>query len=148
MPTRNKLYFASDFHLGTPSYVASRERESMMVMWLDMIKADAAEVFLMGDVFDFWFEYQTVVPKGYLRFFGKLAEMADSGIKIYFFKGNHDMWMFDYFIKELNASELMMKPRKEINDVKSRYFTFIPATECNGYLITGYMASGVKLAAI
>jgi len=76
----------------------------LMVSWLDMIKADAAEVFLMGDVFDFWFEYNTVVPKGYLRFFGKLAEMADSGIKIYFFKGNHDMWMFDYFEKELGAT--------------------------------------------
>ena len=104
MPTRNKLYFASDFHLGTPSYAASRERESLIVDWLDEIKTDAAEVFLMGDVFDFWFEYKYVVPKGYLRFFGKLAEMADSGIKIYFFKGNHDMWMFDYFEKELSAT--------------------------------------------
>jgi UDP-2,3-diacylglucosamine hydrolase len=104
MPTRNKLYFASDFHLGTPSYVGSRERESMMVMWLDMIKADAAEVFLMGDIFDFWFEYKYVVPKGYTRFLGKLAEMSDSGIKIYLFKGNHDMWMFDYFQKELGAT--------------------------------------------
>ena len=104
MPNRDKLYFASDFHLGAPSYESSREREMMMVSWLDMIKADAAEVFLMGDVFDFWFEYNTVVPKGYLRFFGKLAEMADMGIKIYFFKGNHDMWMFDYFEKELGAT--------------------------------------------
>lgn len=104
MPNRDKLYFASDFHLGAPSYESSREREMMMVSWLDMIKADAAEVFLMGDVFDFWFEYRTVIPKGYLRFFGKLAEMADAGIKIYFFKGNHDMWMFDYFEKELGAT--------------------------------------------
>ena len=104
MPTQNKLYFASDFHLGAPSYAASRERESIIVNWLDEIKTDAAEVFLMGDVFDFWFEYKYVVPKGYLRFFGKLAEMADSGIRIYFFKGNHDMWMFDYFEKELSAT--------------------------------------------
>ncbi|MBS1500504.1 MAG: UDP-2,3-diacylglucosamine diphosphatase [Bacteroidetes bacterium] len=99
-----KLYFASDFHLGTPSYATSREREARLVRWLDMIKTDASEVFLMGDAFDFWFEYRTVVPKGYIRFLGKLAELADSGIKIYMFKGNHDMWMFDYFTKEFNAT--------------------------------------------
>ncbi|HZX58894.1 MAG TPA: UDP-2,3-diacylglucosamine diphosphatase, partial [Mucilaginibacter sp.] len=72
MSPRNKLYFASDFHLGAPSYASSREREVILVQWLDMIKADASEVFLMGDVFDFWFEYRTVVPKGYIRFLGKL----------------------------------------------------------------------------
>jgi UDP-2,3-diacylglucosamine hydrolase len=103
MPDRYKLYFASDFHLGTPDYISSREREDKIVRWLDMIKVDAAEVFLMGDIFDFWFEYTTVVPKGYIRLFGKLAELSDSGIKLYLFKGNHDMWMFDYFKKELNA---------------------------------------------
>lgn len=103
MSTRNKLYFASDFHLGAPSYISSREREDRLVRWLDMVKADAAEVFLMGDVFDFWFEYSTVVPKGYIRFLGKLAELADAGIKLYLFKGNHDMWMFDYFTKEFGA---------------------------------------------
>jgi UDP-2,3-diacylglucosamine hydrolase len=103
MSTRNKLYFASDFHLGANSYVLSREREGRLVRWMDMIKADAAEVFFMGDVFDFWFEYKTVVPKGYIRFLGKLAELADAGIKIYLFKGNHDMWMFDYFTKEFGA---------------------------------------------
>jgi UDP-2,3-diacylglucosamine hydrolase len=103
MSTRNKLYFASDFHLGANSYASSREREDRLVRWMDMIKADAAEVFFMGDVFDFWFEYKTVVPKGYIRFLGKLAELADAGIKIYLFKGNHDMWMFDYFTKEFGA---------------------------------------------
>ncbi|MBV8391321.1 MAG: UDP-2,3-diacylglucosamine diphosphatase [Mucilaginibacter sp.] len=103
MSTRNKLYFASDIHLGAISYAASREREDRLIRWLDMIRADAAEVFLMGDVFDFWFEYKTVVPKGYIRFLGKLAQLADSGIKIYMFKGNHDMWMFDYFPKEFGA---------------------------------------------
>jgi UDP-2,3-diacylglucosamine hydrolase len=101
---RNKIYFASDFHLGTPSFFASRERELRVVNWLDSIKADAAEVFLMGDVFDFWFEYKTVIPKGYTRFLGKLAELSDAGIKLYFFKGNHDMWLFDYFEKELGAT--------------------------------------------
>jgi UDP-2,3-diacylglucosamine hydrolase len=104
MSTRNKLYFASDFHLGAPNYASSREREDRLVRWLDMIKTDAAEVFLMGDAFDFWFEYKTVVPKGYIRFIGKLAELSDSGIKIYLFKGNHDMWMFDYFTKEFGAT--------------------------------------------
>jgi UDP-2,3-diacylglucosamine hydrolase len=104
MPDRHKLYFASDFHLGTPNYLSTADREKRLVQWLDSIKADAAEVFLMGDVFDFWFEYKTVVPKGYIRFFGKLAELADLGIKLYFFKGNHDMWMFDYFEKELGAT--------------------------------------------
>jgi UDP-2,3-diacylglucosamine hydrolase len=104
MAIRNKLYFASDFHLGAGTYAKSREREARLVRWLDSIKQDAAEVFLMGDVFDFWFEYKTVVPRGYIRFLGKLAELADSGIKLYFFKGNHDMWMFDYFEKELGAT--------------------------------------------
>jgi UDP-2,3-diacylglucosamine hydrolase len=104
MANRYKLYFASDFHLGVPDYVASRTREDKIVRWLDMIKVDAAEVFLMGDIFDFWFEYTTVVPKGYIRLFGKLAELTDAGIKLYLFKGNHDMWMFDYFKKELNAT--------------------------------------------
>jgi UDP-2,3-diacylglucosamine hydrolase len=100
----NKLYFASDFHLGAGSYATGREREERLVRWLDQIKTDAAEVFLMGDVFDFWFEYKTVVPKGHIRFLGKLAELADAGIKLYLFKGNHDMWMFDYFERELGAT--------------------------------------------
>jgi UDP-2,3-diacylglucosamine hydrolase len=104
MPRGNKLYFASDFHLGANGYQSSREREDRIVRWLDSIKADAAELFLMGDVFDFWFEYATVVPKGYIRFLGKLAELSDAGIKLYFFKGNHDMWMFDYLVKELSAT--------------------------------------------
>lgn len=104
MAIRNKLYFASDFHLGTGTYADSREREGRLVRWLDTIKADAAEVFLMGDVFDFWFEYKTVVPKGYVRFLGKLAELSDAGIKLWLFRGNHDMWMFDYFEQELGAT--------------------------------------------
>ncbi|SDS04885.1 UDP-2,3-diacylglucosamine hydrolase [Mucilaginibacter mallensis] len=104
MPTRNKLYFASDIHLGAGSYESSRQREDRFVRWLDSIKADAAEVFLMGDVFDFWFEYKTVVPKGYIRLLGKLAELTDSGVKLWMFKGNHDMWMFDYFVNELGAT--------------------------------------------
>jgi UDP-2,3-diacylglucosamine hydrolase len=104
MTARNKIYFASDIHLGALGYQSSRDRETRIVRWLDSIKHDAHELFLIGDVFDFWFEYKTVVPRGYIRFLGKLAELVDSGVKLYLFKGNHDMWMFDYFAKELNAT--------------------------------------------
>jgi UDP-2,3-diacylglucosamine hydrolase len=118
MSTRNKLYFASDFHLGTGRYADSRKREDRIVSWLDSIKADAAELFLMGDVFDFWFEYKTVVPKGYIRFLGKLAELTDAGVKLYLFKGNHDMWMFDYFKKELGATIISDELKIERNGKK------------------------------
>ena len=104
MPNRDKLYFASDVHLGAGGYAATRIREAKLVRWLDMVGDDAAEIFLMGDLFDFWFEYTTVVPRGYIRLLGKLAGLSDAGVKLYFFKGNHDMWMFDYFEKELNAT--------------------------------------------
>ncbi len=100
---RDKIYFASDFHLGSFPSDKSNLREKMVVAWLDSIKNDASELYLVGDIFDFWFEYSTVVPKGYIRFLGKLAELADLGIKIILFKGNHDMWMFGYLKKELNA---------------------------------------------
>lgn len=100
--TKNKIYFASDCHLGVPDYPSSLEREKRFVKWLDSIIADAKELYLMGDIFDFWFEYKTVVPKGYVRLLGKLAELSDSGLKIHYFTGNHDMWMFGYFPKELN----------------------------------------------
>lgn len=81
----------------------SKVREQHIISWLDFIKRDAAELYLVGDIFDFWFEYSTVVPKGYIRFLGKLAELADLGIKITLFKGNHDMWMFGYLKEELKA---------------------------------------------
>lgn len=103
MPKRDKIYFASDFHLGVLNYELSRQREATIVRWLDSIKHDAAELFLVGDVFDFWFEYKQVVPKGFIRFLGKLAELSDSGVKITMFKGNHDMWMFGYLTKEMNV---------------------------------------------
>jgi UDP-2,3-diacylglucosamine hydrolase len=97
-----KIYFLSDFHLGAPHYEASLAREKLVVKFLDEIKNDAAEVFLVGDLFDFWYEYKKVVPKGYTRLLGKLAELSDAGIPMHFFVGNHDMWMQDYFQKELN----------------------------------------------
>ncbi|MDO5106266.1 UDP-2,3-diacylglucosamine diphosphatase [Capnocytophaga sp.] len=97
-----KIYFASDNHLGAPDFVASRQREKAFVQWLDRIKPDAGAVFLLGDLFDFWFEYKTVIPKGFTRTLGKLAEFTDGGIPVFFFVGNHDLWMRDYFQKELN----------------------------------------------
>lgn len=103
MQTRDKIYFASDFHLGAFPIQESEKREKIIVKWLDSIKKDAKELYLVGDIFDFWFEYKTVVPKGYIRFLGKLAELADLGVQITLFKGNHDMWMFGYLKKELSA---------------------------------------------
>ncbi|MBL7763885.1 MAG: UDP-2,3-diacylglucosamine diphosphatase [Chitinophagaceae bacterium] len=102
MPPDKKIYFLSDFHLGAPDHEKSLIREKILVDFLDKIKSDAAEVFLVGDMFDFWYEYRKVVPKGYVRLLGKLAELTDAGIPMHFFVGNHDMWMKDYFMKELN----------------------------------------------
>ncbi|PKA82992.1 UDP-2,3-diacylglucosamine hydrolase [Ulvibacter sp. MAR_2010_11] len=102
IPQGKKVYFSSDNHLGAPSPAESLPREKKFVAWLDIVKQDAAAIFLLGDLFDFWFEYKTVVPKGFVRVLGKLAEISDSGIPIYFFVGNHDLWMRDYFEKELN----------------------------------------------
>lgn len=102
IPQGKKIYFASDNHLGAPTAEASRPREKKFVAWLDDIKHDAAAIFLIGDLFDFWFEYKTVVPKGFTRTLGKLAEISDSGIPIYYFVGNHDLWMNGYFEDELN----------------------------------------------
>lgn len=96
-----KIYFASDFHLGVPDHATSLEREKQIVAWLDSIKADAHSIYLLGDLFDFWFEYRYTIPKGYIRLQGKLAELRDADIPIAFFTGNHDMWMFDYFPTEL-----------------------------------------------
>lgn len=102
----SKVYFASDFHLGIDGKTSSREREKAIVAWLNRIEGDAGCIYLVGDLFDYWFEYGSVVPKGYLRFLGKLAALRDRGVPVYFFTGNHDMWMFDYFEKELGIPVL------------------------------------------
>lgn len=102
MNKNKKIYFASDQHFGIPNLEKSRERERIFIKWLDEIKHDAEAIFLLGDLFDFWFEYKQVVPKGFVRVLGKLAEIKDSGIPIHFFVGNHDLWMKDYFETELN----------------------------------------------
>ena len=111
LPESKKIYFLSDFHLGAPDHSSSLEREKLLVQFFDEIKKDAAEIFLVGDMFDFWYEYKKVVPKGYVRLLGKLAELTDSGIAIHFFAGNHDMWMRDYFAKELNIP-VYFEPRE------------------------------------
>lgn len=102
MADNKKIYFLSDFHLGAPDAVSSLVREKKIIAFLDEIKNQASRIFILGDLFDFWFEYKNVVPKGYVRILGKLAEITDSGVPIDFFVGNHDMWMKDYFQKELN----------------------------------------------
>src|SRR4051812_30082778 len=95
-----KFYFLSDLHLGAPDYEKSREREQKLVRFLDCIELNAQAIFLVGDVFDFWFEYKHVVPKGFLRFLSKLAELRDKGIDIYIFTGNHDLWLGHYLQEE------------------------------------------------
>ena len=101
-----KIYFASDFHLGSPNRNASLEREKKITRWLDSIKDDAQALILVGDLFDFWFEYKYVAPKGFVRFLNKLAEFSESGIKIYIFMGNHDLWFGDYLPQETGAEIL------------------------------------------
>lgn len=96
-----KIYFLADSHLGVPTSEKSLERERILVSWLDKVSVDAGEIYLLGDIFDFWFEYSSVVPKGFVRLLGKLAEVADSGVRVHYFTGNHDMWAFGYFEKEM-----------------------------------------------
>lgn len=99
---RSKIYFVSDLHLGVPDKMSSLEREKKFVRFLTQAAKDATEIYLLGDIFDMWFEYKRVVPRGYVRLLGKLAELRDQGIPIFMFTGNHDMWMFNYFPEELN----------------------------------------------
>ena len=109
--TSKKVYFLSDFHLGAPNAVESRKREDRLVRFLQDARKDAGVIFIVGDIFDFWFEYKTVVPKGFVRILGTLAQMADEGIQLHIFTGNHDLWMQDYLSKELNA-KLYFEPQQ------------------------------------
>ncbi|GJM59772.1 UDP-2,3-diacylglucosamine diphosphatase [Persicobacter diffluens] len=119
LPNGKKIYFASDFHLGAPDAEQSLIREKKIIRWLDSIADDAHAILFLGDIFDFWFEYKTVVPRGYVRFLGKLAELKDRGIHILLFTGNHDMWMFDFFPKELNIPVIKAQPISlQINGIK------------------------------
>lgn len=100
MKEKGKIYFASDFHLGLPAGSPPLEREKRVVKWLNSISQNAKEIYLLGDIFDFWWEYKLVIPRGFTRFLGTLSAMTDSGIPIHFFTGNHDMWVGDYLSSE------------------------------------------------
>jgi len=113
LPQGKKIFFISDFHLGAPNAAQSVIRERRIIAWLNEVSKDAAAIFLMGDIFDFWFEYKHVIPKGFVRLQGKLAQITDSGIPVYLFTGNHDMWMFGYFNEELKIP-LFRKPEELI----------------------------------
>ena len=99
-----KIYFSSDNHLGAPDRSSSLVREKRFVSWLDSIKHNAKAIFLLGDLFDFWFEYKKVVPKGFVRLLGKLAELTDKEIAVHLFVGNHDLWMQNYLTEELGIT--------------------------------------------
>lgn len=113
-----KIYFASDLHLGAPNQKQSLIREKHFVNWLNSIEPNLEELYLVGDIFDFWFEYKHTVPKGYTRLLGKLGQLSDKGVKIHFFIGNHDMWAFDYLPEEIGVT-LYKKPiEREIGGKK------------------------------
>ncbi len=114
------IFFASDFHLGIPDHASSLEREKRIVRWLDQIKSNAKQVFLIGDLFDFWYEYKHVVPRGFVRLLGKIAELKDAGIDVQIFTGNHDLWMFGYFEEELQC-KVHHKPIEFTANGKSFY---------------------------
>ncbi len=103
MSNQGKIYFVSDVHLGAPALKNNHERELLFAKWLDDIKADVEELYLMGDIFDFWYEYKKVVPRGFLRILGRIADLTDKGVPVYFFPGNHDLWVFDYLPTEVGV---------------------------------------------
>lgn len=115
---QGKIYFASDFHLGVPDADSSRKREACIIRWLDAIRQDAAEIFLLGDVFDFWFEYKHAIPKGFVRLQGKIAEIVDGGTPVHWFTGNHDMWIFNYLPEELGVQLHRSPLQMELNGKK------------------------------
>ncbi len=114
MEKRKKIYFASDTHFGLDIVENPIESEKRFVRWLDSIRRETAALYLLGDIFDYWFEYKSVVPKGHIRVLGKLAEFTDAGIPVYIFTGNHDIWMFDYLSKEIGATIITEPVETEI----------------------------------
>lgn len=119
MNSEKKIYFASDVHLGLPGYEKSLNREKLFVQWLDEIKESAKEIYLLGDIFDFWFEYKRAIPKGFSRFLGKLCEITDSGIPVHFFTGNHDMWIFDYLPLETG---IILHKKPVVKEISGKKF--------------------------
>ena len=122
LPAGKKIYFASDLHLGVSDAKTSLLREKLFVQWLNEIENDCHTLFILGDLFDFWFEYKQVVPRGFVRVLGKLAQMRDSGMPIYFFIGNHDQWMKNYFETEMNIPVFHSEKTIDINGKK--FFIF------------------------
>ncbi|NOY95169.1 MAG: UDP-2,3-diacylglucosamine diphosphatase [Chlorobi bacterium] len=120
MKPGKKIYFISDVHLGAPALSNNHERELLFVAWLDKIKDDAEQLFLLGDIFDFWFEYKKVAPRGFTRALGKIAELADSGVEVHYFTGNHDIWVFDYLPKELGV--ILHRDEYRVNLWGKRFF--------------------------
>ena len=114
------IFFASDIHLGYPNAQESRKREKLFIEWLDFIKPNCKELYLLGDIFDFWYEYTWVVPKGYVRFLAKLAEFTDSGIPVYMFRGNHDQWLKNYIPDEVGVT-VFEEPQTRIYNDKKMY---------------------------
>lgn len=104
MSSQKKIFFASDVHLGYPNHRESLVREKLFVKWLEEIRYDASEIYLLGDIFDYWYEYKKVVPRGFTRVLGKIAEITDQGVPVRFFTGNHDIWIFDYLPLETGVS--------------------------------------------
>ncbi|MFV0289419.1 MAG: UDP-2,3-diacylglucosamine diphosphatase [Mangrovibacterium sp.] len=102
--TKDKIYFVSDVHLGAKALNDNSERERLFVQWLDKISIDAKQLIIMGDLFDYWFEYKTVIPRGYVRTLGKLAQLSDNGLDIHFFIGNHDIWADNFFVEEIGIT--------------------------------------------
>ncbi len=113
--TTKKIYFISDVHLGACAFDNDRQRELKLVSWLSSIQDTASDIYLLGDIFDFWYEYKYVIPKGFVRLLGKLAELSDKGVKLHFFIGNHDIWVGDYFEKELGMQVYLHDTITEIN---------------------------------
>lgn len=131
--SEKKIYFASDFHLGAPNHTESLKRERILVNWLESIRHDAQMICLVGDLFDFWYEHKRVVPRGFVRFLGKLGELTDAGIEIIVFPGNHDMWMTDYFQKELNIRTFRKPLEFKVHSLQSIVY--------NSPFISGYEQS-------
>ena len=118
LPPGKKIFFLSDFHLGAPNAESSMQRERIIIRFLESIRNEANTIFLVGDMFDFWYEYRKVVPRGFVRLLGKMAELTDAGIQIHFFVGNHDMWMKNYFQEELNIPVYFEPKEFVFNDLK------------------------------
>jgi len=146
LPEKNKIYFISDVHLGAPALTNNKQRELLFAGWLDDIKHDVAELYLVGDIFDFWFEYKKVVPRGFTRILGRLADLTDSGIPVHFFTGNHDLWVFDYLKEETG---LMIHYDELITTIRGKKFFIAHGDgldpDDKGYLFLKKVFSNKKL---